>query len=244
LVSRVEDFIRYIKEVDAPGVEVVVAYIENEPWHEAFAKNALARAATTNRIILTALDDHPSASIIERTRIELDANPWSVVTAMRLDGLPTHRAFPNPFALGDWIAMRKDRYLALGGYNESLRAACWLENEFIGRAILNGYDCVMLDERIFHGWHPVRTEDAKLDVDSDWNYKTVLAAGGALALLYYPTTGTLRFADKDVSISVRPQKNSVVNVTHHLPYSYDYWECIHKDKTTKLQQWVSENDTV
>jgi hypothetical protein len=131
--------------------------------------------------------------------------------------------------------MRRERFLDLGGYNENLRAAAWTENELIGRAILRGYDVTMLDERVFHGWHAIRVADDKMEQDSNANYEATLNGGGALAILYYPTAGILRTREGDVTISVRPQLDSVVNITHHMPYNDDYWQCIHTDKRKRLQ---------
>ncbi len=234
LAGRVEPYLRYLREVDYPGLEVVVAYVEDELWHECPAKNAAAKAATTDYLVLTGLDDHPSASLLERTRIELDNRPDSIVLAMRLDGLPDYRAMPNPYALGDWLCMRRQAFLAIGGYNERMKPAAWTENELIGRAIVNGCDVVLLDERVFHSWHPIRVDDDTMQRDSAENYRIVLDGGGALAILYYPTKGLLCMKGGDMTISVRPQLHSVVNITHHLPYCDDYWDCIQQDKAIRL----------
>lgn len=235
LSGRVESWIRYLKEVDYPGLEVVVGYFEGEPWHESKGKNATAQAASTDYLALTAIDDYPSLSLLARTRIELEQRPDTVTIAMKLDGLPNYGATPNPFALGDWICMRREKYLALGGYNESLNPGCWFENEFLGRAILAGHDIVMLDERVFHSWHPIRHNMADYAKVSEENKQSVLSSGGCLAILYYPSVAELVWQDRRQQISVMPQIGSVVNITSHLPYNDDYWDCIMHDKAIKLQ---------
>lgn len=231
------DYLRYLREIDYPALEVVVVlYEDGDQRHPSVAYNTAARAATTECVVLTALDVHPSASIIARTHIELREHPDSVVLAMRLDGLPDYRACCNPFALGDWLAIRRDRFLALGGYDESLRPAQWLESEFIGRAAVNCLDIVMLDERVFHAWHPVRTDEGELARDSEWNRQHILESGGSLALLYYPTTAKLESGQRTINISVRPQSHSVVNITHHVPYNSTYWADIMLDKAKRLSR--------
>lgn len=227
-------YIRYIKTIDLPGVEIVFAYVEDESWHESKAKNAMANAAMTDYLALTAMDDHPSASLVVRTRMELDACPDAVVIAMKLEGLPTHRAAPNPFALGDWICMRREKYLALGGYNEGLESGCWFENEFLGRAIVAGHDVVMLDERIFHGWHPRRENVEEWGAASERTKNKVLASGMPLAVFYYPSVGQLQWQDHAESFSVLPQTGSVLNSVCHHPYNDDYWECVMQDKQIRL----------
>lgn len=233
LEDQVDAFIRFLKEADYPALEVVVAYFD-ELWHESVGKNLTAKAATTDYLAFTAIDDHPTASLMAHTRIELEARPDAVVLAYKLTGLPNYRAAMNPFALGDWICMRREKYLALGGYNESLNPAGWTENEFLGRAILAGHDIVMLDERIFHAWHPTRPDREEWAKLSQENIAIAQRDGGCLALLYYPTFGKLVFADREISISVMPQLGSVVNVTHHQPYNDDYWDCIMHDKALRL----------
>lgn len=235
LADRVEPYLRYLKEIDHPGLQVVVAFVEDEPWSEAHAKNAAVKAATTPMVVVSGIDDHPGVSLIERTIIELQRQYETVVVAMRLDGLPDYRAMPNPYALGDWLAMHKQVFLDIGGYDETLRqGAGWFENDVIARAIAASCDVVMLDERIYHSWHAVRVPDKQMQADSEWNLQSIMERGGGLALLYYPTVGLLRTKAGETSISVKPQLHSVVNITHHLPYNDDYWECIHHDKAIRL----------
>ncbi len=221
--SDVERLIRYLIEIDHPGIEVVLGVVSDEPFREMEAKNEAARCATTDYLAFTNAGVYPSASMIEKTRRELELNPNAIIEALRLDGLPDYGVFPNPFAMGDWQCMTRGTFDKIGGYNEKLNQAGGIENDLLSRATVAGSPIVLLDERVYHSYHAPRFVDESYQRLAAENAE-ITRANGPEVVLRYPDV---------CSPQMQKQSDSVLEAAGRPLHNPDYWDFIFEEKAMR-----------
>ena len=237
LKPQVEDLERYFVEIDFPGVQIIAAICE-ERFVEAAAKNASVAFAECDFLAFTNAGVYPSYSLMQRTRAELERNPFAIVHALRLDGTRDYGVFPNPFALGDWQCMTKETFEKIEGYDTKLYQAAGIESNLLGRAIGGRFDVVMMDERVYHAWHGSRYPEGNFQEQSQANQDMTMKDGIPWPILHWPEKSFILDQEGNArSFSMEPQQNSVVQVSPHLPRHADYWNCIQQDKARRLWEW-------
>ena len=237
LNSQVEDLERYLTEIDFPGAQIIAAICE-EGFVEAAGKNGSVQFAECEYLAFTNAGVYPSYSLLNRTRSELEHNPYAIVHALRLDGTRDYGVFPNPYALGDWQCMKKETFLKIGGYDTRLHQAAGIESNLLGRAIAAGLDPVMMDERVYHAWHGSRYPEGNFQEQSQANQDMTMKEGIGWPVTHWPDKSFILHKDGNgQSFSMEPQADSVVQVTPHLARSSEYWQLIHQDKARRVWDW-------
>jgi len=214
---------RYLLEIDAPPVEVLCGVVLDEPFTHARTKNAAAAEASTPYLVFTNAGTYAPRSLMHRTVDELDTRPDCVAFALRLDGTKDYGVFPNPFAQGDWLAIRVETFDRIGRWNTSLREAGGVETELIGRAHKTGCPLVIFEDRVFHSWHDVPPNPDDWQRDARENERIMEDNGVPF----------LRHWGADMAAFV-PQTGS-----HTIPVRLDggderYWACIFQDKQRRV----------
>jgi len=218
-----EWFRRYLVEINSPSVEVVCAVVKDEPFTRPRTQNAAVGGATTDYLAFVNGGAYPPRSLLRSTRYELDVRPRCVAFALRLDGTRDYGVFPNPFAAGDWLCMRKSTFNELGGHNETMNEAGGTENELIGRAYQQGRELVIFEDRIYHSWHDERKNPEKWQREAKEN-EEIMARDRVPFLAHWLPEFKMFLPQLGCTELPLPKDRG----------NQEYWDCIFKDKGRRV----------
>lgn len=221
------DLIAYLTGLDCIGVEVVMS---TGNVSEMVGKNYAARMASTDYLVFSNCGVYPSASMIAKTRRELDRIPTAVVEAYRIDITRSGGVLPNPFAIGDWQAVTRKTFEKLGGYSEDLLQCAGVDSDFLANAIAHGCEVILLDERVIHTYHSNRIPEDRYQRDAAENERRTKAKGWGQTILYYPDKAYILHGDSVNCLPVVAQSDTVLDVFPHQPRNHNYWDTIFTGK--------------
>lgn len=167
-----------------PPAEWPVRVVEADPDPKFFclarARNIGAKAAAPESEILVFTDADMALrhDILTRTAYALEQKPERVVTALALKlDKQGRRIGIEPRGFGGFLAVSRERFFAIGGYDEKYVGWGAEDNDMVDRLVWSGLDHYNLSVEegvaVVHAWHPqaVRTDDHRERVVANrWHY--------------------------------------------------------------------------
>jgi hypothetical protein len=190
LASSMDRLAEHLVASDAPPVEIVVALFSRSEFSEPLGKNTAAKHCNTERLAFSNVGVYPPPALVAKTATLLQSEPKLVPFALRLDGTPDFGVFPNPWAMGDWQCINMGFLRVVGGFDEGLRLGGGVEQSLFGAAIAGEGSLYLMDERVFHSYHPHRFGD-EYHENARYNRARVLERGLPFYELTYPNISTL-----------------------------------------------------